>query len=297
MQGFDIDNMGITDIADIPIVEDLTLIQKFMKELPEKAFGFGIRVLLAIVCLLIGMQVIKLLRKILRRSLNRAKVETGVIQFLDSFAKAILYIILVIMIASQFGLDATSVVAVLGSAGVAVGLALQGSLSNLAGGVLILLLKPFKVGDYIIQSGNGHEGTVAEIQIFYTKLHTLDHKTIIIPNGSLAGSAITNISMLPHRRIDLTIGVSYNADLKKAKDVIMKVMLDDEGVIKDNEERPINVFVSELAASSVDIGARCWATNEDYWPTRWRLLEEIKVSLDEANIEIPFNQLDVHIEH
>ena len=290
------EKIDIIDLSERSIQEDIGLIQKFMKDFPEKALGFGIRVALAVIFLIIGMQLIKLLRKILKRSLTRAKVETGVIQFLDSFVKAILYVILIIMIASQFGLDATSVVAVIGSAGVAVGLALQGSLSNLAGGVLILLLKPFVVGDYIIEDGKGHEGNVAEIQIFYTKLHTIDHKTIILPNGALAASGITNISTLPHRRIDLIIGISYSADLKKAKEVIMNVIMSDADTIKNMEERPMNVFVDELAESSVNIGVRCWVANEDYWYARWRIIEEIKLALDKAEIEIPFQQLDVHLQ-
>ena len=290
------EKIDIIDLSERSIQEDIGLIQKFMKDFPEKALGFGIRVALAVIFLIIGMQLIKLLRKILKRSLTRAKVETGVIQFLDSFVKAILYVILIIMIASQFGLDATSVVAVIGSAGVAVGLALQGSLSNLAGGVLILLLKPFVVGDYIIEDGKGHEGNVAEIQIFYTKLHTIDHNTIILPNGALAASGITNISTLPHRRIDLIIGISYSADLKKAKEVIMNVIMSDADTIKNMEERPMNVFVDELAESSVNIGVRCWVANEDYWSARWRIIEEIKLALDKAEIEIPFQQLDVHLQ-
>lgn len=287
--------MSITEFNSDNIEKDISYIQKYLQSFPDKALNFGVRVLLAIVFFLIGVEIIKLSRKLLKKSLEHANAEKGVVTFLDSLVKTILYVVLVMSIASYFGVDATSVVALVGSAGVAIGLAVQGSLSNLAGGVLILLLKPFVVGDYIIEDTKGHEGTVSEIKIFYTMLHTLDHKSVIIPNGILANSGITNISMLPHRRINIIVGISYNADIKKAKDVIMNVISKDEATIKNQEDRPYRVFVDELSDSSVNLGVQCWVTNEDFWPAKWRILENIKVALDKAGIEIPFNQMDVHI--
>lgn len=267
------------------------VVEKFFLELPEKALHLGIRVLLAMLAFIIGVQLIKLIRKIVKKSMTRAGAETGAVQFVDSFIKAALYVLLVLMIASSFGVDAASIVAVLGSAGVAIGLAVQGSLSNLAGGVLILLLKPFRVGDYIQESTTGYEGTVTEIQIFYTKLLTPDNKAVILPNGQLANNSIVNASQ-KDRRMDIVVGVSYKADLKRAKEVLETVLREDEAVLKDKD---VLVFVSELGSSSVNLGVRCWFRREDFWTGKWRVTENCKLALDAAGIEIPFNQLDVHL--
>ncbi len=269
------------------------VLKSFFEKLPEKALHLGVRVLLAVVCFLIGVQLIKLIRKIIKKSMQRASAELGAVQFVDSFVKAALYVLLVLMLASSFGVDAASIVAVLGSAGVAIGLAIQGSLSNLAGGVLILLLKPFRVGDYILESSTGKEGTVTEIQIFYTKLLTVDNKTVILPNGSLANNSIVNMTAQANRRMDIIVSVSYRADLKRAKEVLMNVLLEDDAVLKDMDRM---VFVDELAASSVNLGVRCWFKQADFWTGKWRVTENCKLALDEAGIEIPFNQLDVHLE-
>lgn len=269
------------------------VIRSFFSELPEKAFHLGLRVLFAVLCLFIGAQLIKLIRKMIKKSMERANAELGAIQFVDSFVRAALYVLLVLMLASSFGVDAASIVALLGSAGVAIGLAVQGSLSNLAGGVLILLLKPFKVGDYIQESNTDKEGTVAEIQIFYTKLVTPDNKTVILPNGNLANNSIVNSTAQKNRRMDITVGIAYGADLKRAKEVLQRVLEEDEAVLKDMDRL---VFVDELGCSSVNLGVRCWFSQADFWPGKWRVTENCKLALDEAGIEIPFNQLDVHLE-
>lgn len=285
---------AITDIESIATEEvDVGLIQKFLEELPDKALHFGVRVLLALIVFIIGVQLIKLIRKIVKKSLKRGNADVGVMQFLDSFIKVILYILLLFMIASGFGLDATSVVALLGSAGVAIGLAVQGSLSNFAGGVLILLLKPFKVGDYIKVNDSGNEGTVKEIQLFYTKLATPDNHVVIIPNGALSNSNMTNMNMLEDRRLNINVGISYGADIKTARKVLLKVLAEDERVLQSYEKR---VIVDELADSGVNLIVRCWTKNEDFWETKWRLTEAVKYALDEAGIEIPFPQLDVHLD-
>lgn len=267
------------------------VIKQFLYDIPEKALHLGIRVLLALVFFFVGSQLIKLLRKLVKKSMTKADVELGAIQFVDSFLKTALYIVLILFLANSFGMDAASIVALLGSAGVAIGLAIQGSLSNLAGGVLILTLKPFRVGDYIQESATGKEGTVTEIQIFYTKLLTVDNKTVILPNGTLANNSLVNITAQKFRRLDVTIGVSYKADLKKAKDVLFNILQQDEAVLKEKE---MVVFVDDLGSSSVIIGMRGWVKQEDYWMTKWRITENCKLALDEAGIEIPFNQLDVH---
>ena len=284
--------MDLTDNVIEEVQKKEGLIASFLDTLPEKALNLGIRIGLALVFFFIGMQLIRLIRKIIRKSMNRAGAEIGVIQFVDSFVKASLYIILILTLASSFGVDAASIVALLGSAGVAIGLAVQGSLSNLAGGVLILLLKPFKVGDYIVEGSSGKEGTVKEIQIFYTKLSTIDNKTIVIPNGMLTNNSITNATAKDERQLDLRVGISYDADIRQAKSVIENLLIKDECIIKNEQ---INVFVHELADSAVVLGIRAWVKNEEYWETRWRLLEEIKILLDENGIEIPYPQMAVHM--
>lgn len=283
-----------TALPELAQVEDIDIgvIEQFLSELPERAFRLGIRVVFAILVFLIGSKVIKIVRKMVKKSLVRGNAEQGVIQFLDSFIKAGLYVILILAIASGFGVDAASVIAVLGSAGVAIGLAIQGSLANLAGGVLILLLKPFKVGDYIKEDTNGNEGTVEEIQLFYTRLVTPENKIIVLPNGNLANSSLTNVTYAPDRRLDVKVGISYHSDIKKAKEVLLKLLEEDDFTLKEKE---MLVYVDELADSAVILGVRCWFKNEDFWPGKWRITEEIKYTLDENGIEIPYPQMDVHI--
>lgn len=281
------------DIGNIASDElNVGLIESYLQELPDRLIRFGVRVLLALVVLFIGIQLIKLIRRIMRKSFERRSVDVGVSRFLDSLVKTVLYILLFFMIASSFGLDATSVVALVGSAGVAIGLAVQGSLSNFAGGVLILLLKPFKVGDYI-RDAAGNEGTVEDVQLFYTRLITPDRHMVVVPNGELANSNILNMSTLNDRRMDIKVGISYEADIRKAKEVLLQVLNEDPGVLQDEEKR---VFVDDLADSSVVLGLRCYSANENFWETRWRLMEKVKYALDEAGIPIPFPQLDVHVQ-
>lgn len=269
-----------------------TLVESTLETLGEKALNLGERILFAVICFVIGVQIIKFVQKVVRRGLERAKADVGVVQFVDSFLKTVLYVVLCFMIAASFGVDAASIVALLGSAGVAIGLAVQGSLSNLAGGVLILILRPFKVGDYIVEGAGGKEGEVKEIHIFFTKLVTLDNKLIILPNGSLANNSIVNVTARKCRRVDVGVNIGYNADLKKAKEVLLKMLQEDEKTLKNKD---MLVFVDELGDSSIRLIVRCWFTNEDFWEGKWRVTENCKHALDEAGIEIPFNQLDVHM--
>jgi small conductance mechanosensitive channel len=269
-----------------------TFVENTLASLGDKVLDLGGRILFAIICFAIGAQVIKFVRRVVKRGMERTKADIGVTQFVDSFLKVALYVVLAFMIAASFGVDAASIVALLGSAGVAIGLAVQGSLSNLAGGVLILLLKPFKVGDYIIESSTGKEGEVSEIQIFYTRLVTPDNKLIVLPNGNLANNSIVNVTARYCRRVDVPVSISYGADLKKAKDVLTEMLRQDEKTMKN---RDMLVFVDELADSGIKLNVRCWFTNEDYWEGKWRITENCKYVLDEAGIEIPFNQLDVHM--
>lgn len=267
------------------------VIENLVSSLLEKGLGLGGRILVLLILLFVGIKVIKLAQKILNTTLEKANADKSVVTFLTSLTKYGLYGVLAFLIASYCGVDAASIVALVGSIGVAVGLALQGSLSNIAGGVLLLLLRPFNVGDYIID-GSGNEGTVDDIQIFFTKLRTPDNKIIILPNGSLANNCLVNVTTSNKRRCDITVGISYKADIKKAKEVLLKMIESDEKVLQDNDK---NVFVSELGESAVILNVRCWFNNEDYWDGRARINEEIKYTLDKHGIEIPYNQLDVHI--
>lgn len=272
------------------VQEGTNIFLKYVSDHIPNLITFGINIIVAIIIFFIGKKVIKLLRKLVRKSLIKANADTGAVQFIDSVVKFILYFILIVIIVGKFGVQASSLMAIVGSAGLALGLALQGSLANFAGGVLILLLKPFKVGDYIIAS---EEGTVVQIQIFYTKLVTVDNKMIYIPNGELANSNITNVTAQESRVIDLIIGISYSSDLKLAKQLLYEIASSYENRLKDRE---IKVFVKELGSSEVNLGLRVWVKTEDYWDARWSFLEDIKYKFEENNIEIPFNQLDVHID-
>lgn len=281
----------VTD-ATQEAVEQVNQLTQYVQDSIPGLITFGLKVLAALVAFFIGRLVIRWIRKIVRRSFERSGADKGVEQFVDSLLKYGLYALLVFSLISSLGFDTTSVAAVLASGGVAIGLALQGSLSNFAGGVLILLLKPFVVGDYIIEDTNGKEGTVKEIQIFYTKLSTIDNKTIVIPNGMLTNNSITNATAKDERQLDLRVSISYDADIRQAKSVIENLLIKDECIIKNEQ---INVFVHELADSAVVLGIRAWVKNEEYWETRWRLLEEIKILLDENGIEIPYPQMAVHM--
>ena len=247
-------------------VKQVNQITQYLQDSIPGLITFGLEVLAALVAFFIGRLVIKWIRKIVRRSFERSEADKGVEQFVDSLLKYGLYGILIFCLISSLGFDTTSVAALLASSGVAIGLALQGSLSNFAGGVLILLLKPFVVGDYIIEDTNGKEGTVKEIQIFYTKLSTIDNKTIVIPNGMLTNNSITNATAKDERQLDLRVGISYNADIKKAKSMIEKLLSEDASILKEEQ---MNVFVNDLADSAVVLGIRAWVKNEEYWATRW----------------------------
>lgn len=281
----------VTD-ATQEAVKQVNQLTQYVQDSIPGLITFGLKVLAALVAFFVGRLVIRWIRKIVRRSFERSGADKGVEQFVDSLLKYGLYALLVFSLISSLGFDTTSVAAVLASGGVAIGLALQGSLSNFAGGVLILLLKPFVVGDYIIEDSNGKEGTVKEIQIFYTKLSTIDNKTIVIPNGMLTNNSITNATAKDERQLDLRVSISYDADIRQAKSVIENLLIKDECIIKNEQ---INVFVHELADSAVVLGIRAWVKNEEYWETRWRLLEEIKILLDENGIEIPYPQMAVHM--
>ena len=253
--------------------------------------AFALKLLGILIVWLIGAKLIKLARKIVKKMLEKGNADKGVITFLDNFVKLGLYAILVVIILGGFGVDMASIAAVVASAGVAIGLALQGSLSNLAGGVLILLLKPFVVGDYIVAAGL--EGVVSEIQMFATKLITADNRVVVIPNGTLSNGTIINVTALDKRRLDIPASIAYTADLRTAKSALIRLLEDCPYILK---EEGYDVFVNNLGASSVDLNVRLWVKKEDYWAAKSYVTENIKIRLDENKIEIPYNKLDINVQ-
>lgn len=248
------------------------------------------KLLIALAVFLIGKKAIGLIRRFAGRSFERAGVEAGASKFLKSLIEVCLYGILIFMIAGQLGLNTASLVTILGTASLALSLSLQGTLQNFAGGVLLLLVKPFKVGEYIICPAG--EGTVSMIGLVYTTLLTADNKRITIPNGSLANSTVTDVTAMERRRLDLLVGIGYQADIKAAKEILERSFREHPLICKEED---ITVFVDSLGDSAVTLGVRGWTASGDYWKARWDLLETIKLSFDEAGIEIPFSQVDVHI--
>lgn len=276
------------------ITENPGVVVTYFKNMLPDLLSFLVQLAIAVAILLVGIKVIGAIVKMLRKTMEKGNTETGVITFLCSLVKYALYFVLCMIILSQFGVTTGSVVAVLGSAGLTVGLALQGSLQNFAGGVLILLLKPFAVGDYIIDNGSGDEGTVSAITIYYTKLLTIDNRMILIPNGSLSNSSITNVTGMEKRRVDIVVGVAYESDLAKVKKVLEQVVASEPAVLTEEAK---DVFVSELADSSVNMGIHVWVKTSDYWTAKWRMTENIKNALDENGISIPYPQLDVQVKN
>lgn len=265
---------------------------EYLKTHIDTFIAFGFRILFAILMIIVGKIIIKLLLKICDRFFDRAGTEISVRKFLNSFIKAVLYIVLILVVCAQVGIETTSFIAVMGSAGLALGLSLQGSLSNFAGGILILLLKPFVVGDYIIDGGSGKEGKVSRIDLFYTHLITPDNKMVVIPNGTLANSNLTNLTTFDKRRVDIMVGISYSSDIKKAKELLEEIADKCQYVLKDEK---VAVFVNSLDSSQVTLGIRVWTKTTDYWDAMFQLNETIKYTFDENDIEIPFDQLEVHV--
>jgi len=249
------------------------------------------KLVLAIVVLVIGWWLVGMAVRMLKLVLGKRKIEPGVISFLSSLAGIGLKAMLLISVASMMGIATTSFIAVLGAAGLAVGLALQGSLANFAGGVLILLFKPFKVGDYI--DAQGHQGIVAEIQIFNTIMKSLDNKTIIIPNGKLSNDSMINYSTEPKRRVDMTFGVSYSDDIPKVRAALEALVAADTRILKDPEHQ---IVLAELGDSSVNFFVRAWVKSEDYWDVYFDMHENVKKTFDAKSISIPFPQMDVHLD-
>ena len=249
-----------------------------------------LRIALVLVIFFVGRKLIKKIVSLCDQALKRHGMEVTVRRFFCNVINALGYICMLGILLQTVGLTATSLTALVASAGVAVGLALQGSLSNFAGGVLILLMKPFVIGDYIVQGNT--EGTVKEIGLVYTELITADNRLIVIPNGTLIDSSIVNVTATGKRRLELSVGIGYKSDLKKAKEVLIRLGENDPA---RDPENPVNVFVAELAESSVNLGLHVWVSSSEYWNAKWRLTENIKMAFDEEGIEIPFKQVEISI--
>ncbi len=280
------------ETAAANVEQSVDIVKQTMDDIVKWLIDKSGSVIAAFIFIFVGIKVTGLLIKLAKRGFDRSKIDDSVAGFLLSVIRIVGYILVFITAATILGFEVTSFVAILTTASMAIGLALQGALSNLAGGVLILLLKPFKVGDYIAMSGNGPEGTVNAIDIFYTRLLTHDNKLVVIPNGTLTNSSLVNVTSESKRKLEVTIPVAYNTDIRKLKDVINDILAKDERVL-DGE--PKDIFISSFDDSGMTIAVRAWAATSDYWSTLWDLRERVKLAFDENGIEIPYNRVEVEM--
>ena len=264
--------------------------QEIMNYTIEIASNFGLNLLTALIVVIVGKQLVKILLKVIKVALEKANTEETVRIFISNLLNTVFTVIIFVAAINQLGVETTSIIALLGAAGLAIGLALQGSLANFAAGILIVIFRPYKVGDYIEAGTN--VGTVKDIQIFSTVLRTPDNKSIVVPNGSIMDGSITNYSEQPTRRIDIIASCSYEDDLDKVKIVLQTILDNEERIL--TEPKP-QIAVSELAESSVNFIVRPWVNSPDYLPVMYSLLENIKKSFDKEGISIPYPQSDVHI--
>ena len=271
---------------------DITQWEDYANKFGTKIIDFIPSLIGAILTLLIGFYIIKLINRLVKKFFDKKDYDVTLEKFIADLINWTLKILLFVLVVTQLGVESASLVAVIGAAGLAIGLALQGSLSNFAGGVLILLLRPFKVGDWI--SAQGVDGSVKEISIFNTRLITFGNQEAVIPNGKLSNDNIVNYTSTGIRREAQTWGIHYDSDIKLAKDILLGLVNEQETVLGDPHPAPM-IVVAELADSSVNLSLRYWAKNEDFWNLRWYILEEGKRRLEAAGIVIPFPQRDVHI--
>ena len=270
--------------------KDVSKLSQIGSDLIDKAVAFGIDIIIAVIIFVIGKFIIKFILKFVDRIFAKSSADEGVAKFIHSVLKVALYIILAITICGQIGIETTSFAAIVASGGLAIGLAFEGSLSNFAGGVMILIMKPFTVGDYI--ESNGVEGTVYKIDIFYTSLKTVDNKSVKLPNGTLSNSILTNYSMNEKRRVDVEVGIGYDDNIELARKELERVMNSYSNIMHDEANA---VVVKNLADSAIIMEVRVWVPTEYYWDCKFYLNENIRVSFDKAGISIPFNQLDVNV--
>lgn len=279
------------DLANLSVNK----LMQYGNQILDAAVGFVGNLISAALIVYIGFKLARYIANWVKKILHRSgHIDEGVVRFLYSFTDLGLKAVIIFTAVTKLGVATSSIIALFGSATVAIGLALQGSLSNIAGGVLILILKPFQIGDYIIEDNSKNEGTVCDIDLFYTKLKTSDNKVVVIPNGIISNTSLTNVTRSDFRRIDLIIGISYDQNIGQVKEILERIARSQGEAIID-EDKPLLVFVHNFAESCVEMGLRFWVPMDRYWPIRWAVLEEIKVEFDKYGIEIPYNKLDVHI--
>ncbi|MGD8112835.1 small-conductance mechanosensitive channel MscS [Vibrio sp. NTOU-M3] len=276
--------------VDTTLVDGLAKAETWLTNNSDLLIQYGVNIISAIVILFIGNIIVKMVANSVSKMLEKKKMDKAVVEFIHGLVRYLLFVIVLIAALGRVGVQTASVVAVIGAAGLAVGLALQGSLSNFAAGVLIVAFRPFKSGDYV--EIGGVAGSVDAIQIFQTILKTPDNKMVVVPNASVIGGPITNYSRHETRRVDLVIGVSYGADLKQTKEVIREALEKDTRIL---QEPGIQIGVLALADSSVNFVVRPWCKTADYWDVYFDSTQAIKEALDAAGIEIPFPQMDVHL--
>lgn len=266
------------------------LVKQALDDLLSWLIGKSGSVLIAFFVIAVGLKLVSWLLRVLKRSFERSKMEVSVSGFLLSVIRVIGYVLVFLTAATVVGFEVTSFVTILGTASLSIGLALQGALSNLAGGVLILMLKPFQVGDYILEKSQGNEGTVIAIDIFYTRLRTHDNKVVVIPNGILADNSLVNLTSEEKRKVEIKISIAYQTDIRKVKELAYGILGADERILS---EEPQDVFIDSFDDSGMTLGIRGWVKTEDFWPVTWELRESVKEAFDENGVEIPYNRLEV----
>ena len=270
--------------------ETLTALGKFFNNIWEAFLRSIPSILLAITILVVGIILTKICVKLMSKGLSKTKLDLTVVKFTTQVTKILLYVLLLTVVLSMVGIPATSIITVIGTAGVAIGLALQNSLSNVAGGFLLMITKPFKIGDYIIS--NGVEGTVSQISILHTRLDSVTNQAIFIPNGLAINAVVVNNSQNAERRVDVDFSISYKDDFETARQIITDIIKSHDKV---NKQREIFVRMSEHGESAIIITSRCWCKNADYWQVHFDLIEQVRAAFIEKNIEIPFKQIDINI--
>ncbi len=264
-----------------------------LNHLPESGLAaFLINVIMTTILYVLGSKAIGAFCSLVRKHLGKLKMDEAAKSFILSFIKIGLYCVLILTVVGNLGIDKASIVALIGSAGVAVSLALQGGLSNFVGGLILLFLHPFKVGDYIIENGEKNEGIVEKIELYYTTLTTIDSRRIVIPNSTLTTNSIVNVTAQDKRRLQIKLGISPEDDLLKTKELLWNIVTNDPQVMTEEE---IRIFVDDLTNNAVVLCIRVWVSTEEFWPTKWRLNEEIKLAFDREGIRITYPSMDLQI--
>ena len=269
--------------------DQVSIVGQYIQKLTDWCMSKLGSIVVAVIFMVVCFKLVKLLLRILRKSFERSKLDPSVAGFFISAVKIVLNV-LIVLTAARFQI--TSFITILGTAGVTLGLALQGSLSNLAGGLLILILKPFRVGDYIVENNTHCEGTVVSIDIFYTRLITFDNKSVVIPNGNISNTSLVNVTEHDMRRVDIPFSVAYDSDMEKVKRVTIETIKDVDGYLPDEQ---ILFYIDEFADSGINMYVKFYATIEKFFDAKWDAMWKLKKAFDENDIEIPFNQMDVHM--